>query len=100
MATVKLRNTPTKHNKMDRPNEIRNRRSKKDRQHNGQKKKMKRQTTVKKTKDWSTRTLPNKNDNKTENNPMINQEKGRPCDYDKREKYMVICDTDSKLQLN
>ena len=32
-------------------NEIRSRRSKKDKQHNGQKKKMKRQTTVKKTKD-------------------------------------------------
>ena len=53
-------------------NEIRNRRSKKDRQHNGQKKKMKRQTTVKKTKDWSTRTLPNKNDNNTENSSPCN----------------------------
>jgi hypothetical protein len=33
---------------------------------------MKRQTTVKKTKDWSTRTLSNKNDNKTENSSPCN----------------------------
>ena len=34
------------------------------------------------------------------NNPMINQKKGRDCDYDKRDISVVICDTDSKLQLN
>ena len=33
---------------------------------------MKRQTTAKKTKDWSTRTLPNKNDNNTENSSPCN----------------------------
>jgi hypothetical protein len=33
---------------------------------------MKRQTTVKQTKDWSTRTLPNKNDNNTENSSPCN----------------------------
>ena len=34
------------------------------------------------------------------NNPMINQKKGPACDYDKRDISVVICDTDSKLQLN
>jgi hypothetical protein len=33
-------------------------------------------------------------------NPMINQKKGPACDYDKRDISVVICDTDSKLQLN
>jgi hypothetical protein len=34
------------------------------------------------------------------NNPMINQKKRPACGYDKRDISVVICDTDSKLQLN